>query len=189
MTAAAPTMLRKPPTTPRPTTTRSRQVDRATGGGGVAGGVVAADAGSRADPTARARPGTLTARVTKGPVPTPLNPRMSTAKTPTTPTTPAPTTRTVRRSLATAGAAAAAASRVLATTTTRLWHLTIRPTPWCMSGRHAPRASLVLTSTGLLAQPTPRSRASTARLGWRPSGNGAETDATPGGAARRSCTK
>src|SRR5271169_4983226 len=184
MTAAAPTMPRKPPTTPRPTTTttRSRLVDRATGGGGVAGGVVAADVVSRADPTARARPVTLTARPTKGPVPTPLNPRMSTAKTPTTPT---PTTRTVRRSLATAAAAAAAASRLLATTTTRLWHLTIRRTPWYMSGRHAPRASPVLTATVPLAQATPRSRASTARLGWRPSGNGAETDARPGGAARR----
>ncbi len=165
MTATIPTIQIQIPMT---TTTRTRPAERATGAAGVAAGVAVADAASRADPTVRARRAT------------PPNPT-TTAKTTKTATT---TTRTVPRRRAIAAAAGAAGVNPVAVTTTgkrRL--LTIRRTPWCTSAR--PAASPVAVEV-LQARATPKSGASTARPGWKPSGNGAETGATPADAGRRS---
>ena len=57
-------------------------------------------------------------------------------------------------------------------------HRTTRRTPWCTSGRPAPRTSPRPATT--------RFRASTARPGWKPNGSVVVMVATPDAAARRS---
>ncbi|WP_163648689.1 translation initiation factor IF-2 N-terminal domain-containing protein [Mycobacterium marseillense] len=90
---------------------------------------------------------------------------------------------TVRPMAATAAAAGAGgANPDRATTTTRRHRPTIRRTRWCTSGRPvAARAAAQMTPPAR----TTRSKASTARRAWRPSGNGAGMAATPDAAARR----
>ncbi len=63
---------------------------------------------------------------------------------------------------------------------------TIRRIPSCMSARPAASPVAAQALPVLEARATPKSGASRARPGWRPSDNGAETGATPDGAGRRS---
>ncbi len=74
--------------------------------------------------------------------------------------------------------AVVAASPAPATTPTTARHRTTRRTPWCTSGRPAPRTSPRPATT--------RFRASTARPGWRPNGSVVVMVATPDAAAHRS---
>src|SRR6516164_4708680 len=143
-TTGAPTTLPTPMTPTLTRTTTNRPIGPPTGGAVVAVGAVGAAAvnrvGPTTSPTTRVRPG-ATARPNNGARKraSPTLPNPTTTRTPKTPTTRTAMTSTVRRRRATgAGGAAGAVSRVRVTTTTTVRHPTIRRTPSCTSGRHAP---------------------------------------------------
>ena len=172
------TPTKRPPMTstsrmPR-TTTTSRPIGRPRAGGAAAVVAVAGDVASRPDPTAprtpgtQAKPTTATSRIPMTAIPT----RM-----------PMATTRTARkRPVTSAVAVVGAANPARAPTTTRVPRPTIRPTPWCMSGRHAP-ANPVMAAPAVA--PAARSKASTGPPGWRPSASAAGMGVTPDGGAHR----
>src|SRR5262249_40528891 len=160
--------------------TKSRPIDRPTGDVVVAGGVVAAGAGNKVDPMARPRPVTTVTRPNKRAA-TPPDPRTAKTRIPKIPTTAKRKTGP-RRPVAGAAAGAGAASRGPVTTTTTVRHPTTRPTPWCTSGHRARAASPAPPTTTETAQQSARSRASTARLGWRRNGNAVATAVTLDGA-------
>src|SRR5262249_38217004 len=113
--------------------------------------------------------------------PTPTSSRPTRAKTRIPPTGPTriPATRTapaVTQAIV-GGVVGGAVSPAPGTTATAGRPRTIRRTPLCTSGR------LGGTRPPTRTEPTARSRASTGRRGWRPSGNAAGTAATPAAAA------
>src|SRR5580693_2061691 len=172
------------PTTTTLTPTKTRPNAPVAVGVAVAVAGVVAAAASRADQTIGVR--VTTTAVTAGTMPTDVNPPAPRPANPTTPTaTPKTTTEattTGRMAPPVVADAVAAASPVPAMTLTMAHRRTTRPTPWCTSGNHEPTTN----PTPRAAPATPRSRASTARPGWRPNDNAAATGATPDGAARRS---